>query len=102
MILEANMVAAKLVHRGFENAVKFGDVVNTRRPGTFKIKRKVDGTTLTQQDANATSVRVPLDQWFYNLFTIEDGEAASPSKSWWTCICCRRCKPSLAVWIVSS
>ena len=33
----------------------FGDVVNTRRPGTFKIRRKVDGTSLSQQDANATN-----------------------------------------------
>ena len=75
MILEANMVAAKLVHRDFENAVKdYGDVVNTRRPGNFKTKRKKDGTTLTQQDANASNVRVPLDQWFYNSFTIKDGE----------------------------
>lgn len=77
VILEENMVAAKLVHRDFEDEIKdFGDVVNTRRPGTFKTKRKVDGTSLTQQDANATNVRVPLDQWFYNSFTIKDGEAS--------------------------
>lgn len=77
VILEENMVAAKLVHRDFQDEIKdFGDVVNTRRPGTFKIKRKVDGSTLSQQDANATNVRVPLDQWFYNSFTIKDGEAS--------------------------
>jgi hypothetical protein len=77
VILEENMVAANLVHRDFQNEIKdFGDVVNTRRPGTFKTKRKVDGTTLSQQDANATNVRVPLDQWFYNSFTIKDGEAS--------------------------
>lgn len=77
VILEENMVAAKLVHRDFKDEIKdFGDVVNTRRPGTFKIKRKKDGTTLTQQDANATNVRVPLDQWFYDSFTIKDGEAS--------------------------
>jgi hypothetical protein len=77
VILEENMVAAKLVHRDFQDEIKdFGDVVNTRRPGTFKIKRKKDGTTLTQQDANATNVRVPLDQWFYDSFTIKDGEAS--------------------------
>lgn len=69
-------VAANLVHRDFENDKDFGDVVNTRRPGTFKIKRKIDGTPLSQQSANATSVRVPLDQWFYNSFTIKDGEAS--------------------------
>ena len=76
-ILEENMVIANLVHRDFENVVKdYGDVVNTRRPGQFRISRKKDGTTLHQQDANAENVRVPLDQWFYNSFTIKDGEAS--------------------------
>jgi hypothetical protein len=76
-ILEENMVAANMVHRDFENEVAdFGDVVNTRRPGTFRISRKKDGTTLVQQDANATNVRVPLDQWFYTSFVIKDGEAS--------------------------
>jgi hypothetical protein len=74
-ILEESMVAAKLVHRDFENAVSsFGDVVNTRRPGEFTISRKNDGTTLVKEDAVATNVRVPLDQWFYKAFTIKDGE----------------------------
>ncbi len=77
VILEESMVAANLVHRDFQDEIKdFGDVVNTRRPGTFKIKRKKDGTPLTQQDANAQNVRVPLDQWFYASFTIKDGEAS--------------------------
>jgi hypothetical protein len=76
-ILEENMVMARMVYRDFENEVRnYGDVVNTRRPGTFAIRRKVDGDTLVQQDANATNVRVPLDQWFYNSFTIKDGEAS--------------------------
>jgi len=76
-ILEENMVIANLVHRDFEDEVKeFGDVVNTRRPGEFQIRRKKDGTTLAQQDAKATNVRVPLDQWFYTSFTIKDGEAS--------------------------
>jgi len=76
-ILEENMVIANLVHRDFENEIKdFGDVVNTRRPGEFKISRKKDGTALVQQNANSTNVRVPLDQWFYNSFTIKDGEAS--------------------------
>jgi len=76
-ILEENMVIANLVHRDFEDEIRnFGDVVNTRRPGTFRISRKKDGTTLAQQDANATNVQVPLDQWFYTSFTIKDGEAS--------------------------
>lgn len=76
-ILEENMVMARLVYRDFENEVRnYGDVVNTRRPGTFGIRRKKDGDTLENQDANSTNVRVPLDQWFYSSFTIKDGEAS--------------------------
>jgi hypothetical protein len=76
-ILQENMVIANLVHRDFENEIRqFGDVVNTRRPGTFQIRRKQDGTTLQNQDASATNVQVPLDQWFYTSFTIKDGEAS--------------------------
>ena len=71
------MVIANLVHRDFENEIRqFGDVVNTRRPGTFQIRRKEDGDTLQSQDATATNVKVPLDQWFYTSFTIKDGEAS--------------------------
>ncbi len=74
-ILEENMVAANLVHRDFENQIaSFGDVVNTRRPGEFKKKRRADGDSYTAQAASATNVRVPLDQWFYNSFIIKDGE----------------------------
>jgi hypothetical protein len=76
-ILQENMVIANLVHRDFENEIRqFGDVVNTRRPGNFQIRRKQDGTALANQAANATNVRVPLDQWFYTSFTIKDGEAS--------------------------
>ena len=51
-------------------------MVNTRQPGEFKIRRKKDGTTLVQQDATATNVQVPLDQWFYSSFVIRDGEGS--------------------------
>jgi len=76
-MLEGNLVMANMVHRDFEDQIaKFGDVVNTRRPGEFKIRRKKDGTTLVQQDAVATNVQVPLDQWFYSSFVIRDGEGS--------------------------
>lgn len=76
-ILEENMVMANLVYRDFEPEVRnYGDVVNTRRPGNFEIRRKKDGDVLDNQDANAENVRVPLDQWFYTSFTIKDGEAS--------------------------
>ena len=39
-MLEGNLVMANMVHRDFEDQIaKFGDVVNTRRPGEFKIRR---------------------------------------------------------------
>jgi len=76
-ILEANMPMASLVNRNFEAVVaRFGDVVNTRKPGSFKIRRKTDGTTLVQQDATATNVPVTLNQWFYESFVIRDGEGS--------------------------
>ena len=80
-MLEGNMVMANMVHRDFEDTVaKFGDVVNTRRPGEFKIRRKKDGTSLVQQDAVATNVQVPLNQWFYSSFVIRDGEGSKSFK----------------------
>jgi len=76
-ILEENMVAAALVHRDFSNEVaNFGDVVNTRRPGQFKIRRKGDNDPVLGQDANTVNIRVPLDQHVYTHFTIKDGEAS--------------------------
>ncbi len=76
-ILEENMVMARLVHRDFSPIVaEYGDVVNTRRPGTFQSKRKTDTDSITLQDASATNVRVPLDQHFYISFCIKDGEAS--------------------------
>ena len=71
------MVAASLVHRDFSMEVaNFGDVVNTRRPGIFKSKRKEDSDSIVLQDATALNVQVPLNQHFYISFTIKDGEAS--------------------------
>ena len=76
-ILEENMVMANLVSRDFEpNVANYGDVVNTRRPGTFSVTRKADGDTLVPETASATNVPVRLDQWFYKNFVIKDGEAS--------------------------
>jgi hypothetical protein len=71
------MVMANLVHRDFSMEVaNFGDVVNTRRPGSFRTRRKVDADSIDLQDATATLVTVPLDQHIYVSFTIKDGEAS--------------------------
>ncbi len=72
---------AKLVNRDFSKDVaQFGDVVNTRRPGTFKNYRKVDTDSVTLQDASATNVPVSLNMHNYISFTIKDGEASKSFK----------------------
>ena len=82
MILEANMVAANLVHRDFEDEIaQFGDTVNTRRPATFEGKRKVDGDDVTVQDASATNVPVVLNQHLHTSFMIHDGEESKGFKN---------------------
>jgi len=81
MILEANMVAANLVYRDFENEIaQYGDTVNAHRPGTFTAKRKVDGDNVTVQDATATNVPVKLDQHLHVSFLIYDGEESKSFK----------------------
>ena len=81
MILEANMVAANMVYRDFEDEVaSYGDVVNAHRPGTFVAKRKVDGDAVTNQDATATNVPVKLDQHLHVSFMIYDGEESKSFK----------------------
>lgn len=80
-ILEENMVASKMVNRDFEKYFnKFGDVVNTRRPGEFTAKRKVKGDAVTVQDATADNVAVRLDQWNHVTFTIDDIEETMSMK----------------------
>ncbi len=75
MQLEENMVIANMVHRDFQDEIaRFGDTVNTRKPGEFEVERKVDGDTLSYQDAQSSNVQVKLDQWFTIPFIIYDGE----------------------------
>lgn len=82
MILENNMVAANLVHRDFENEVaQKGDVVNTRKPAKFSMKRKGTNDNVTVQDATATNVPVKLDQHLHTSFLIRDGEESKGFQS---------------------
>jgi hypothetical protein len=75
MVLYENTVAAQLVHTDFKSEVaQFGDVVNTRRPDTFTMKRKADTDNVTTQDATATNVAVKLNNWGHVSFIIYDGE----------------------------
>jgi len=74
-ILEENMVIGLLVHTDFEDEIKsFGDTVNTRKPGTFKAKRKGTNDDVTVQDATAVKVPVVLNQHVHTSFIIKDGE----------------------------
>jgi len=82
MILENNMVAGNLVHRDFVNEIRaFGDVVNTRKPGSFTAKRKGVSDDVTIQDASATNVAVPLNQQLHTSFLIRDGESSKGFKN---------------------
>lgn len=80
-ILEENMVMGNLVHRDFEPIIaRFGDTVNTRRPGEFVAKRKTATDDVTVQDATATNVQVPLNQHIHVSFMIRDGEESISMK----------------------
>ena len=75
--LEANMVAAQLVHRDFSSALaRFGDTVNTRRPRQFKAKFKTQGDSIDKQDAVADNVAVVLNRHIHVSYPIFDEEAS--------------------------
>lgn len=82
MILENNLVMGNMVHRDFESQIaQYGDVVNTRQPASFSMKRKVDTDDVTTQDATATNVAVKLNQHGHVSFLIRDGEESKGFKS---------------------
>lgn len=75
MVLEENLVAAKMVHRDFENVIsEHGDVVNTRRPGKFTARRKGTNDDVTIQPATATKVAVTLNQHLHTSILLRDKE----------------------------
>jgi hypothetical protein len=66
MILDNNLVAAKLVHRGFEdefgdamNGFESGDTISIRRPTDFTVR---DGATAANQDITEGKVSLVVDQ----------------------------------------
>jgi hypothetical protein len=72
-ILEGNMVAGNLVHRDFEEAIaSYGQVVNTRKPSEFQIKRKVRNDSVVVQQPDADNIPVVLNQHLYVTFLILD------------------------------
>lgn len=82
LVLDANLVAANLVYRDFENEIAaFGDTVNAHRPANFVMKRKTDSDAVTVQDAVSTNVPVLLNQHLHTSFRIRDGEESKSFKS---------------------
>lgn len=80
-ILYENLVIANLVHRDFSDTVAaYGDVINTRRPGTFNAIRRGISEDLTDQDLTATNVAVKLDQLPHVSFLLRDGEQSKAFK----------------------
>lgn len=74
-ILEENMVIGNLIYRDFSEVIaSYGDVVNTRKPGEFKSRRKTDADQIQVQAATAANIPVPLDQHLHVSFLIKDGE----------------------------
>lgn len=74
-LLVENMVMASLVHRDFEPLIqRYGNTVNTRKPGTFTSIRKTDVDAVTIQNATATNVPVKLNQLWHVSYLIKDGE----------------------------
>jgi hypothetical protein len=72
-ILEGNMVAGNLVHRDFEEAIaSYGQVVNTRKPSEFLIKRKVRNDSVVVQQPDADNIPVVLNQHLYVTFLVLD------------------------------
>lgn len=68
---------ANLVHRDFENEVaSYGDVINTRRPGSFKSFRKTTADEITVQTRTVENVQVPLNQHLHVSFSIQDEDAS--------------------------
>jgi len=81
-ILIENMVAGRLVHRDFENALaKYGDVVNVQKPGELRAKRKTNADNVVIQDVIGTNVQVPLNQHIHCSILIRDGEESKSFKS---------------------
>ena len=75
MLLEANMIAANMVYRDYEDIIATeGETVNARIPGTFLMKRTTDATDVVVQAAKTTSIPVVLNQHLHVSFTIRDGE----------------------------
>jgi hypothetical protein len=87
IVLKDNLVAARLVHRNFENVIKaYGDKVQTRKPVilTSHTWAGQSGTqassTIRVDNLTANDVSITLDTLRYTAFIVQDKDAATSIK----------------------
>ncbi len=81
IVLENNVVMGALVHRAFENVPQeVGNIVNTRKPGTFTAQDKGATADITIQDSSATNVAITLNKHKDVSFQVFDIEATKSFK----------------------
>lgn len=81
-MLQENIVSPSLVYRDFDATIaSYGDVVNTRMPSAFVMKRKIDSDDVTVQNADVTNVPVALNQHCHTSFLLKDGQISRSIQS---------------------
>lgn len=81
-LLVENMIMGQLVYREFSNEIAdAGDVVNTRMPAEFVMKRKGMEADVTVQNARAVNVPVKLNQHLHTSFFLRDRQMATGFKN---------------------
>jgi len=82
MVLEANALAANMVHRDFEPIIaQYGDTVNAHRPSKHTARRKGVNDDVVMDDVDVENIPVILNQHLYDSFIIKDGEESKSFKS---------------------
>lgn len=73
--LNASIVMPYLVNTDFKDEIKSqGNLVETRKVGTFTAQSKGTTDDVVIQDATAEYITVPLDQYIYTSFIIADAD----------------------------
>ncbi len=73
--LNASIVMPYLVNTDFKNEIKSkGNLVETRKVGTFTAQTKGSTDDVIVQDATASYITVPLDQYIHTSFILADAD----------------------------
>lgn len=80
-VLEELLVVGNLFNRDFESDFgERGEIVNTRRLGTFSGDRLEKGAQIQKQDATATNIQIELNQHAYDSFGLLDRDLSRAFK----------------------